>query len=99
MIDAPAGVAPFEVAAREGPVNFLLDWLEIQSVFASIISVGHRIVHGMKHAGSERIPAKLLAELRRIIPVSSEDRCVGFLDPASRLEYNRGGKQVAGSWK
>ena len=44
----------------------LLDWLEEQPVFASVKAVGHRVVHGMKHAEPERVTPKLLAELRRI---------------------------------
>ena len=49
-------------------VGVLLDWLEEQSVFASIKAVGHRVVHGMKHSEPERITPKLLAELHRITP-------------------------------
>ncbi len=49
-------------------VATLLDRLEAQPIFASVGAVGHRIVHGMKHAEPERITPKLLAELRRITP-------------------------------
>jgi len=49
-------------------VDFLLDWLEAQPVFASIKAVGHRVVHGMKHSEPERVTPKLLAELHRIRP-------------------------------
>ena len=49
-------------------VAALLDWLEAQSVFASVTAVGHRVVHGMKHSEPEPITPKLLTELRRIIP-------------------------------
>jgi acetate kinase len=47
---------------------FLLAWLEAQPVFASIRAVGHRVVHGMRHARPERITPRLLAELRRLTP-------------------------------
>jgi acetate kinase len=46
----------------------LLDRLEAQPIFASVGAIGHRIVHGMKHAEPQRITPKLLAELRRITP-------------------------------
>ncbi len=64
----PAGASSSEVAAGKSPVQFLVDWLETHPVFASIKAVGHRVVHGMKHAEPERITGKLLAELRRITP-------------------------------
>jgi acetate kinase len=53
---------------RASAVRFLLDWLEEQGAFASSAAVGHRIVHGMKHAEPERVTSKLLRELRRITP-------------------------------
>jgi acetate kinase len=56
-------------AASHGTaVGVLLDWLEEQTVFASIKAVGHRVVHGMRHSEPERITPKLLAELHRITP-------------------------------
>ena len=62
--------APFRFSAGDHrtAVGVLLDWLEAQPVFASVRAVGHRVVHGMKHAEPERITPKLLAELRRITP-------------------------------
>ncbi|WP_366515001.1 hypothetical protein [Solimonas terrae] len=57
-----------ELAARESPVAFLLDWLATQSGFASVRAVGHRIVHGMHHSEPERITPELLDELKRIRP-------------------------------
>lgn len=48
--------------------DFLLGWLEMQPVFASIRAVGHRVVHGMHHVEPERITPKLLAQLHRIVP-------------------------------
>ena len=67
-ITEPVGVTPFEIATRQDPVKFLLDWLETQTAFASIKAAGHRVVHGMNYAEPERITAKLLAELHRITP-------------------------------
>ncbi len=46
----------------------LLGWLEEQPFFASIKAVGHRVVHGMKHADPQRVTSALLAELRCITP-------------------------------
>ncbi len=49
-------------------VDFLLDWLESQPIFASVKAIGHRLVHGMNHSEPERVTPKLLRELHRIIP-------------------------------
>jgi acetate kinase len=46
--------------------NFLIDWLEEQKDFDSIIAIGHRIVHGMKHEKPEKITPALLDELKKI---------------------------------
>lgn len=66
----PAGKAqvPKPVAAgnHSKAVEFLLDWLSSQPVYASVKAVGHRVVQGMKHSAPERITPKLLAELHRI---------------------------------
>jgi acetate kinase len=60
--------APLRLAADDHrtAVGLLLDWLEAQPVFSSVGAVGHRVVHGMKHAEPARITPKLVAELRRI---------------------------------
>jgi acetate kinase len=47
-------------------VNFLIDWLEARSDFASVKAVGHRVVHGMKHTAPEIVTKDLLDELHRI---------------------------------
>ncbi|NDP20730.1 MAG: acetate/propionate family kinase [Paludibacter sp.] len=47
-------------------VNLLIEWLEGQLDFASIIAIGHRVVYGMKHQEPEIITNKLLDELQRI---------------------------------
>ena len=59
---------PLPPGDHRAAVEFLLDWLEAQPVFAAIRAVGHRVVHGMHHAEPERITSKLLAELRRLTP-------------------------------
>ncbi len=53
-------------------VAALLDWLETRPIFESIVAVGHRVVHGMKHSEPERVTPKLLAELRRIRPFAPD---------------------------
>ena len=49
-------------------VGFLLDWLETQLDFTSIVAVGHRVVHGMNHSSPVRITPTLLKELHRSTP-------------------------------
>jgi acetate kinase len=63
-------------------VNYLLDWLEAQPVFASVKAVGHRVVHGMKHSEPKRITRKLLAELYRITPYDPDHlpREIGLIE-------------------
>lgn len=72
----PAGESPrarrLPAAARRAPVDFLLDWLEVQPCFASIVGVGHRVVHGLRHSEPERITPKLRAELRRLTPYAPD---------------------------
>jgi acetate kinase len=48
--------------------NFLMDWLEKQHEFSSVVAMGHRVVHGMEHSEPELITLELLDELHRIIP-------------------------------
>ncbi len=53
---------------EQGAANSLLDSLEKHPAFAAVKAVGHRVVHGMKHAEPERITPELIEELHRIIP-------------------------------
>ena len=82
--------APRRLAAADHgkAVDLLLDWLEAQPVFASVIAVGHRIVHGMKHFTPERVTPKLLAELHRITPYDPDHlkREIGLIE-AFRQRY------------
>jgi len=45
-------------------IPFLLDWLEAHPAFASVSAIGHRVVHGMDHAGPALVTPELLKELR-----------------------------------
>jgi acetate kinase len=65
-------IRPVQAPDHPRAAGFLLDWLEAQPAFAGVAAVGHRVVHGMRHAEPERITRKLLAELRRITPHNPE---------------------------
>jgi acetate kinase len=86
IVNDPAGKthAPrlFAAVDHRKAVEFLLDWLEKQPVFASIKAVGHRVVHGMKHSKPERVSPKLIAELRRIMPYDPDHlrREIGLIE-------------------
>jgi len=62
----PGSPKPLTIGDHRTAVDFLLDWLETQPVFASVKAVGHRVVQGMTHSEPERVTAKLLVELDRI---------------------------------
>ncbi len=57
-----------EASDHRSAANFLMDWLEKQHEFSSVVAVGHRVVHGMEHSEPELITPELLSELHRIIP-------------------------------
>jgi len=63
----PAGLK-LDAADHKSAVNFLIDWLEARTDFASVKAVGHRVVHGMKHTEPEIVTQDLLDELHRIRP-------------------------------
>jgi acetate kinase len=73
-------------ADHRAAVEFLLDWLEAQPVFASVNATGHRVVHGMRHSEPERVTPRLLAELRRLTPYDPEHlpREIGLIEALSR---------------
>lgn len=68
----PKTTVPVTAADYFATVDFLVDWLEQQAVFATLAAVGHRIVHGMEHADPERITPDLLTKLRRISPIDPD---------------------------
>src|ERR1700678_2728111 len=61
-----------EAKGRATAIGFLLDWLESQALFETVVGVGHRVVHGMLHADPERVTANLLDELKRMVPFDPE---------------------------
>ena len=68
----PAGSRRIEAADQDSAARVLIAWLEEQDDFASVVAVGHRVVHGMEHAQPERVTEDLLAELHRNIPHDPE---------------------------
>ena len=59
-----------EVTDFEAAATYLIDWLVKLNSFISVKAIGHRIVHGMQHKVAKKVTAKLLAELKQIIPYS-----------------------------
>lgn len=55
-----------------GSIDFLIDWLQDRGVFAGVIAIGHRVVHGMQRSAPERISTAVLAALRCVIPYDPE---------------------------
>ena len=47
-------------------ITYLIDWLEVQLDFNTIIAVGHRLVHGMQHTEAVKISPELMTELKQI---------------------------------
>jgi len=64
----PQATCQIAAADYQSAANSLVDWLEGQVDLMSVIAVGHRLVHGMKHTEPELVTPELLDELRRISP-------------------------------
>lgn len=62
----------FVASDHKSAANFLIDWLEKQNGFESVLAVGHRVVHGMQHTAPELVSQELLDELHRIRPYDPE---------------------------
>ena len=65
VADAPR---PIQARDHRSAARHLLDWLQGDPLFAGVSSLGHRIVHGMRHSAPERVTPRLLSELRRLTP-------------------------------
>jgi len=61
-----------DASDHKSAAQFLIGWLEGQEGFASVGSVGHRVVHGMHHTAPEWVTQELLDELHRISPYDPE---------------------------
>ncbi|MBC8001648.1 MAG: acetate/propionate family kinase [Opitutaceae bacterium] len=70
--EAPSAGRTIAADGSRSAVDFLLEWLENQPVFATIQAIGHRVVHGMTHTEPERVTPELLDELHRIKPYDPE---------------------------
>ena len=70
--EQPPTLVKVKVKERATAIDFLMDWLESQEPFKTVAAVGHRVVHGMLHTDPELITARLLGELKRIIPFDPE---------------------------
>jgi acetate kinase len=68
---APTRIQP-KIKEHATASDFLLDWLESQSLFKTLNGVGHRVVHGMRHTAPERVTTQLLDELKSIVPFDPE---------------------------
>jgi acetate kinase len=53
-------------------IEVLIDWLESRQAFATVIAIGHRVVHGMQRSAPERVTRKVLDELRAVTPYDPE---------------------------
>ncbi|SDR66681.1 acetate/propionate family kinase [Opitutus sp. GAS368] len=84
--DSAGGEQVRRLSGRRAPEEFLLDWLEAQPVFASVQTVGHRVVHGLRHFEPERVTPRLLAGLKRLTPYDPEHlpREIGLMETFRR---------------
>ena len=64
--DAGGVSSSLAIPAGCSATEFLMHWLEQQSVFKRLSAVGHRIVHGMHHTAPASVTDELLDELRSI---------------------------------
>ena len=64
----PSQSYPMDASDHNSAAIRLIEWLEEHIPFASVLAVGHRVVHGMKHTRPERVTQELLEELHRIRP-------------------------------
>ena len=71
-LGTPRPLPRLAIGNHHTAVTSLMDWLEAQAVFASVVATGHRVVHGMQHSTPQRVTPKLLAELHRITPYAPE---------------------------
>jgi len=56
----------------QSATHYMIDWLTTQNVFPTIVAVGHRLVHGMKHTQPTRVTKELIDELNLISPFDPE---------------------------
>ncbi|HYJ39850.1 MAG TPA: acetate/propionate family kinase [Steroidobacteraceae bacterium] len=59
-------------ANHAAAATYLLNWLESEPAFSTVLAVAHRVVHGMAHSTPERVTRELLGDLRRIMAFDPE---------------------------
>ncbi len=64
--------SPVEAPDNSAAAAFLIEWLEARVDLGLVIAVGHRVVHGMRHARPEVVTQELLDELHDISPCDPE---------------------------
>ena len=57
---------PVKTSTHTEASTVLIDFLNEQNSYATLIAIGHRIVHGMQHTEPEVITPELLDELKKI---------------------------------
>ncbi len=91
---AAAGARHAERALPRGDaasaVSAVFDWLEAEVGFASIVAVGHRVVHGMTHVEPEVVTPALIESLRGIEPVDPDHLPmeIGLIEAMTRRHPN-----------
>ncbi len=65
-------IIPITTVDYSASIRFLIDWLEDRHAFDMVRGVGHRVVHGMAHAGPALITPGLITELQRITQFAPE---------------------------
>ncbi|MDR5752801.1 MULTISPECIES: acetate/propionate family kinase [unclassified Caballeronia] len=60
-----------ESLGHDNAIAFLLDWLRAHAGDATLLAVGHRVVHGGDHYSAPvRIDAKVMGELEALVPLA-----------------------------
>jgi len=73
----PSGKALFDSAIKHGATNSdltaILEWLRENGYAASLVGIGHRLVHGgPRYTESQKITPEVLAELEKIAPLDPD---------------------------
>lgn len=76
-----------EAADHRGAVALLMERLAAEPLFADLMGVGHRVVHGMQHSNPELVTPALLAQLKAIRPFDPEHlpREIELIETVQRL--------------
>ena len=61
-----------KVEGHANAANYLINFLENEDGFQSVIAIGHRVVHGMNRTLPEQIKDELIEELKQISPYTPE---------------------------